>query len=70
MSAIDFHMSVDVVEDPKGDRIEVTMSGKFLPYNAWWRGERSPLRRPRARRRVLPGGCRPAIGARSVRPDG
>ncbi len=35
MSAIDFHMSVDVVENPKGDRIEVTMSGKFLPYNAW-----------------------------------
>ena len=35
MSAIDFDMSVDKVPNPKGDRIEVKMSGKFLPYNAW-----------------------------------
>lgn len=35
MSAIDFDMSVDKVPDPKGDRIEVRMSGKFLPYKAW-----------------------------------
>lgn len=35
MSAIDFDMSVEKVPDPKGDRIEVTMSGKFLPYKAW-----------------------------------
>jgi cyanate lyase len=35
MSAIDFDMSVDVVPDPKGDRIQVTMSGKFLPYKQW-----------------------------------
>lgn len=35
MSAIDFTMSVDKEENPKGDRVVVTMNGKFLPYNAW-----------------------------------
>lgn len=35
MSAIDFTMSVDKQEDPKGDRVVVTMNGKFLPYKKW-----------------------------------
>ena len=35
MSAIDFDMSVTKVENPKGDRVKVEMSGKFLAYNAW-----------------------------------
>ncbi len=35
MSAIDFHMEVEKVPNPKGDRIEVRMSGKYLAYNAW-----------------------------------
>ena len=35
MSAIDFDMSVEKVPYPKGDRIEIRMSGKFLSYNAW-----------------------------------
>ncbi|MFK7889802.1 MAG: cyanase [Granulosicoccus sp.] len=35
MSAIDFEMSVDKVPNPKGDRIEIKMSGKFLSYNQW-----------------------------------
>ena len=35
MSAIDFTMEVEKVEDPKGDRVKVTMSGKFLPYRRW-----------------------------------
>ena len=35
MSAIDFDMSVDKVAHPKGDRIEIKMSGKFLAYNSW-----------------------------------
>ncbi|WP_372025720.1 cyanase [Tistrella mobilis] len=35
MSAIDFTMHVDKVEDPKGDRVKITMNGKFLPYKAW-----------------------------------
>lgn len=35
MSAIDFEMYVDKIEHPKGDRIQVTMSGKFLSYKSW-----------------------------------
>ena len=35
MSAIDFTLTVDKVEDPKGDRVQVTMNGKFLPYRTW-----------------------------------
>jgi cyanate lyase len=35
MSAIDFTLHVDKEEDPKGDRVKVTMSGKFLPYKKW-----------------------------------
>jgi cyanate lyase len=35
MSAIDFSLEVDKVEDPKGDRVKVTMCGKFLPYKKW-----------------------------------
>ena len=35
MSAIDFTMNVDKEEDPKGDRVKITMSGKFLPYKKW-----------------------------------
>lgn len=35
MSAIDFSMDVEKIEDPKGDRVLVTMNGKFLPYKYW-----------------------------------
>lgn len=35
MSAIDFTLDIDKVEDPKGDRVQVTMNGKFLPYKKW-----------------------------------
>jgi cyanate lyase len=35
MSAIDFTMEVDKVEDPAGNRVKVTMCGKFLPYKKW-----------------------------------
>ena len=35
MSAIDFTLDVDKVEDPKGDRVKITMCGKFLPYPKW-----------------------------------
>lgn len=35
MSAIDFSLDVDKLEDPKGDRVVVTMNGKFLPYKTW-----------------------------------
>ena len=35
MSAIDFSMSVEKLPDPKGDRVVITMNGKFLPYKKW-----------------------------------
>ncbi|WP_045858442.1 cyanase [Teredinibacter purpureus] len=35
MSAIDFSLDVDKIEDPKGDRVLITMNGKFLKYNNW-----------------------------------
>lgn len=35
MSAIDFTLDIDKVEDPKGDRVQITMTGKFLPYKKW-----------------------------------
>ena len=35
MSAIDFTLDVEKETDPKGDRVRVVMSGKFLPYKKW-----------------------------------
>lgn len=35
MSAIDFTMDVEKVPDPKGDRVKITMNGKFLGYKTW-----------------------------------
>jgi cyanate lyase len=35
MSAIDFDMSIERKPDPKGDRVSITMSGKFLPYKTY-----------------------------------
>jgi cyanate lyase len=35
MSAIDFSMDIEKQEDPKGDRVILTMNGKFLPYKSW-----------------------------------
>jgi cyanate lyase len=32
MSAIDFDMQIDREANPKGDRVRISMSGKFLPY--------------------------------------
>lgn len=35
MSAIDFDMEIAREENPKGDRVRITMSGKFLPYKRY-----------------------------------
>jgi cyanate lyase len=35
MSAIDFSMEVDKIESSKGDRVVLTLNGKFLPYASW-----------------------------------
>ena len=35
MSAIDFDMAIERQPDQKGDRVKLTMSGKFLPYKEY-----------------------------------
>ncbi|MGR3369706.1 MAG: cyanase [Sagittula sp.] len=35
MSAIDFDMQITRVPNPKGDRVKIEMSGKYLGYNSW-----------------------------------
>ncbi|WP_145007589.1 cyanase [Pseudomonas oryzihabitans] len=35
MSAIDFSMDISRVADPKGDRVQIVLNGKFLPYKSW-----------------------------------
>ncbi len=35
MSAIDFSMDIERQADPKGDRVNVVLSGKFLPYKQY-----------------------------------
>ncbi|MDF1644542.1 MAG: cyanase [Pseudomonadales bacterium] len=35
MSAIDFNMDLKRESDPNGDRVNITMSGKFLPYKQY-----------------------------------
>ena len=35
MSAIDFSMKIAREPDPAGDRVNITFSGKFLPYKRY-----------------------------------
>ena len=35
MSAIDFKMDLSREPDPKGDRVKIVMSGKYLPYKTY-----------------------------------
>ena len=35
MSAIDFSLDISREADPKGDRVKVVLSGKFLPYKTY-----------------------------------
>ncbi|HEY0295191.1 MAG TPA: cyanase [Bordetella sp.] len=35
MSAIDFKMDISREADPKGDRVRIILSGKFLPYKTY-----------------------------------
>ena len=35
MSAIDFKMDLQRQPDPQGDRVSITMSGKFLAYKTY-----------------------------------
>lgn len=42
MSAIDFNMELAREPNPKGDRVKITLSGKFLPYKYYGAGEGIP----------------------------
>ena len=35
MSAVDFTLTIDKENNPQGDRVKMTMNGKFLPYKKW-----------------------------------
>ena len=35
MSAIDFSMDIGKEENPAGNRVVITLNGKFLPYKSW-----------------------------------
>jgi cyanate lyase len=35
MSAIDFSMDISRLPDPKGDRVNIVLNGKFLPYKTY-----------------------------------
>jgi cyanate lyase len=35
MSAIDYNMQIEREPNPNGDRVKITMSGKFLPYKRY-----------------------------------
>jgi cyanate lyase len=35
LSAIDFDMQIEREPNPKGDRVRISMSGKFLPYKRY-----------------------------------
>ena len=42
MSAIDFDLQMERQSDPRGDRVKITMSGKFLPYKYYGNGGNVP----------------------------
>lgn len=53
MSDIDFKLYVDGEENPKDDRVKITMSSNFLPYTKW---EASPISAISSKIRVWPAG--------------
>ena len=42
MSAIDFDMDLERLPHAKGDRVKISMSGKFLPYKYYGNGQGVP----------------------------
>jgi cyanate lyase len=42
MPAIDFDMSLERLANPKGDRVKIIMSGKFLPYKYYGAADGTP----------------------------
>jgi cyanate lyase len=35
MSAIDLEIDIERVADPKGDRVKISLNGKYLPFRKW-----------------------------------
>jgi hypothetical protein len=75
MSAIDYEMVMERLPDPKGDRVKITMSGKFMPFKYYGStGDAMAYGLVPARGRALraaPPGCSGAARAllrRRVRP--
>ena len=42
MSAIDFDMAIERQPDPRGDRVKIGMTGKFLPYRYYGAQQGTP----------------------------
>src|SRR5579871_3335365 len=42
MSAIDFDLQMERQPDPRGDRVQITMSGKFLPFKYYGAEQGTP----------------------------
>ena len=42
MSAIDFDFAMERLPNPRGDRVQITMSGKFLPYKYYGATQGTP----------------------------
>jgi cyanate lyase len=42
MSAIDFDMKLEREPNAKGDRVKLSLSGKFLPYKYYGNDEETP----------------------------
>ena len=42
MSAIDFEFTLERQADPRGDRVKIAMSGKFLPYRYYGAQQSTP----------------------------
>ena len=42
MSAIDFDFAMERLPNPRGDRVKITMSGKFLPYKYYGATQGTP----------------------------
>ena len=53
MSAIDFDMEIERLPNPKGDRVKITMSGKFLPYKYYGNEQGIPSTASRRRRPAI-----------------
>src|SRR5262249_28315792 len=67
MSAIDFDMEIERLPNPKGDRVKIVMSGKFLPYKDYGNSGNVPAYGYKEPRAPGPRGRSPPSAAPSIR---